>query len=66
VPLEEPQILTPKDSHIECPDCGAEIPIPENVVVGEILTCKDCGLEIETKKDGEFEIFFFEGEDHGE
>lgn len=32
---------------IECKDCGAEISAPDDAVVGEILTCPDCGADFE-------------------
>jgi len=40
---------------VECQDCGAEISVPEDAVVGEILTCPDCGgdFEIASKASGE-------------
>ncbi len=31
----------------KCPDCEASIPIPEDAVQGEIVTCPDCGLDLE-------------------
>ena len=31
----------------ECPECGAEIQLGPKTVVGEILTCDECGLELE-------------------
>lgn len=30
-----------------CPDCGAEIKIPEDAVIGEIVSCPDCALDFE-------------------
>ena len=30
-----------------CPDCLAEIEVPDDVMAGEILSCPDCGLELE-------------------
>ncbi|MEM3374252.1 MAG: lysine biosynthesis protein LysW [Candidatus Woesearchaeota archaeon] len=33
----------------ECPECGAEIKA-ENVEIGEILNCQDCGSELEVRK----------------
>ncbi|HSA74181.1 MAG TPA: alpha-aminoadipate/glutamate carrier protein LysW/ArgW [Nitrososphaeraceae archaeon] len=31
----------------ECKDCGAELTIPEDAMVGEIITCPDCGTDFE-------------------
>jgi len=30
-----------------CPDCGAEIKKNEEMVVGDILECGECGTEVE-------------------
>ncbi|MGZ5470533.1 MAG: alpha-aminoadipate/glutamate carrier protein LysW/ArgW [Nitrososphaeraceae archaeon] len=32
---------------MECKDCGGELNILEDVVVGEIVSCPDCGAEFE-------------------
>jgi alpha-aminoadipate/glutamate carrier protein LysW len=32
---------------VECQECGAEISVLEDAVVGEIITCPDCGGEYE-------------------
>jgi len=32
---------------IECVECGAQLSLPPNVLVGEILPCSDCGVELE-------------------
>lgn len=31
----------------ECQDCSAEINVPDDALVGEILTCPDCGADFE-------------------
>jgi len=31
----------------ECQECGAEIKIPADSLVGEIVTCPDCGSDFE-------------------
>ena len=55
---------------VKCPDCDAQFKVPENVVVGEILSCPECGLELEVKKIGgnqlELQALVIEGEDWGE
>lgn len=30
-----------------CVTCGATVALPENVEIGEILDCGDCGTELE-------------------
>ena len=55
---------------IECKDCGRELNVPEDVVVGEIVSCPDCGGEFEviSNSDGKIELKPAEsvGEDWGE
>lgn len=31
----------------ECPVCGADVRLEDDVVQGELLTCPDCGSELE-------------------
>jgi alpha-aminoadipate carrier protein LysW len=54
----------------KCPDCDAELEIPEDVIQGEILSCPSCGLELEvTQIKGEsveLKELGIEGEDWGE
>lgn len=53
-----------------CPDCDAELEIPEDVMKGEIFSCPSCGLELEVKqingKTVELLELGIEGEDWGE
>ena len=55
---------------IECKECGAEIPVADDSIVGEIITCPDCGsdFEITAKNEGVIEIKRAEsvGEDWGQ
>ncbi|MDP3888699.1 MAG: lysine biosynthesis protein LysW [bacterium] len=32
---------------VKCPDCQAEVKIPNEAPVGEILECLNCGAEME-------------------
>ena len=32
---------------VECPECAAEIELPEDVMKNEILDCPTCGIELE-------------------
>jgi alpha-aminoadipate carrier protein LysW len=38
---------------VSCIECDAEIPIPEDSMQGEIVTCPDCGESFEIVKSGE-------------
>jgi len=31
----------------ECPICGAELTLSDDTVVGELITCNECGSELE-------------------
>jgi alpha-aminoadipate carrier protein LysW len=33
-----------------CPECDADINIPDDAVEGEIVTCPDCGASFELSK----------------
>jgi len=35
---------------MECPECGGTVEVQEKVEKGEILQCKDCGVELEVKE----------------
>ncbi len=55
---------------VVCPDCAAEFDIPDDVMVGEIVSCPDCGLDLEVEKvEGstvEIQKIAIEKEDWGE
>jgi len=56
-------------SNEKCPDCEAIVAVPENAVQGEILSCPDCGLDLEVIKVGEnqaIKALVVEKEDWGE
>ncbi len=53
----------------KCPDCDASIQIPEDAVQGEIVTCADCGLDLEvnlTPQGHSIKPLLHEKEDWGE
>jgi alpha-aminoadipate carrier protein LysW len=31
----------------ECPECAADVNLPEDVIEGEIVQCAECGIELE-------------------
>ena len=55
---------------MNCPECDANLSVPDDASVGEIVSCPDCGTDYEiTKKEGsDIEIKQSEnvGEDWGE
>lgn len=40
-------------SEEKCPDCEAAILVPDDAVEGEIVTCPDCGLDLEVHTTGQ-------------
>jgi len=54
----------------KCPECDADLEIPEDVINGEIVSCPDCGTDFEVviKNDSQVELkpAEIEGEDWGE
>lgn len=34
---------------VTCPECAAELDLPSDVVVAEIVVCPDCGVELEVR-----------------
>jgi len=54
----------------KCPECDADLEIPEDAINGEIVSCPDCGTDFEVviKDKGQVELkpAEIEGEDWGE
>ena len=52
----------------ECPECAADVTLPEDVMEGEIVQCADCGVELEvtTLEPPTLELAPKEEEDWGE
>ena len=50
----------------ECPVCGAEIVLDEDSEEGEIITCEDCGSELEVEGEDSLREAPQEEEDWGE
>ena len=34
---------------VNCIECGGEVPLDDNPIVGEIVECPDCGVELEVR-----------------
>ena len=49
----------------KCPDCDAEITLPEDYVEGDIYQCPCCSLEMEYKHGNLIELTM-DGDDWGE
>jgi alpha-aminoadipate carrier protein LysW len=51
-----------------CQECAAELPVPSDVMPGEVIICPECGESWEVKKASPFEIVKAEaqGEDWGQ
>jgi alpha-aminoadipate carrier protein LysW len=65
-PLKQKEIKKLKG---KCPECDATIDVPDDAVDGEILTCDECGSDIEVLKSGEkiqLKKAELKGEDWGE
>jgi len=66
----EPVNSNTQNVKARCPDCDAELDVPEDTEKGEILSCPGCGLELEVKqvKGGcvDLQELTIEGEDWGE
>ena len=41
---------------VECPECGADVDVPEGTEKGEIFECADCGAELEVVSTNPFEL----------
>ncbi len=54
----------------DCMDCGADLDVPNDSLLGEIIGCPDCGLDYVIEKDesGSKQLteLLIEGEDWGE
>jgi alpha-aminoadipate carrier protein LysW len=55
---------------LKCPECDAELDIPEDMISGEIVSCPDCGMDYEVKLTANGNVSLepaeIEGEDWGE
>ena len=55
---------------VKCPECDADLEIPDDVISGEIVSCPDCGMDFEVRlsDSGKVELLpaEIEGEDWGE
>ncbi len=50
---------------VKCPECDADINVPDDAVKGEIITCPDCGANYEIAEIND-EVKIVEAESVGE
>jgi len=54
----------------KCPECEADLEIPDDVIPGEVISCPDCGMDYEVHLKEDEEVIIkpaeIEGEDWGE
>jgi alpha-aminoadipate carrier protein LysW len=50
----------------ECQDCGGEINIPDDAMVGEVITCPDCGADFEIESNSKGKVVLKPAETLGE
>lgn len=54
----------------KCPECDADLRLPDDAISGEIVSCPDCGMDFEVgfTNNGDLELkpAEIEGEDWGE
>ncbi len=58
-------------SPMNCPECDCQIPIPNDAIQGELVSCKDCGTSYELVREPGSNLFSMraaelEQEDWGE
>lgn len=46
-----------------CVACGAELELPDGIVLGEVLWCADCGVELEVIRLDPLQLELFEEEE---
>lgn len=47
IPCCEPATEEEQVVYGSCPECDAEIEVPEEIDKGQLVTCPDCGVELE-------------------
>lgn len=51
---------------MDCPECDADISVPSDAIVGEIISCPDCGTDYEIFEKSGSDIKIKEAETVGE
>ena len=46
-----------------CPECSSTVPIPDDVLEGELLVCEHCGVELELVSREPLQVEVFEEEE---
>lgn len=45
---------------VQCPECGEDMQLPEDVEEGEIVECSNCGVELDVTSLDPLEVMLFE------
>lgn len=48
---------------IACPECNTPVPVPDDVLEGELLVCGHCGVELELASRSPLVVEVFEEEE---
>ncbi|MGQ9468470.1 MAG: alpha-aminoadipate/glutamate carrier protein LysW/ArgW [Nitrososphaerales archaeon] len=51
---------------VKCLECDGDIELPNDVTIGEIVTCPDCGLDFEVSEINPDNVFLKRAEPIGE
>lgn len=48
---------------VDCPECDADVEVPEDAKLGTAIDCDDCGAELEVESLEPLELILAENED---
>ncbi|NUN13994.1 MAG: lysine biosynthesis protein LysW [Myxococcales bacterium] len=48
---------------VECPECGVDVVFPDGTILGEVLTCDNCGAMLDVVSLDPPEVMLFEEEE---
>ena len=55
---QKDKTMTQTNTFIECLECAADVPLPADVMENEIISCPDCGTELEVMSINPLEVDF--------
>ena len=65
-PISPPVLLRPTlefPLKTSCPECGSQVPIPDDALEGELIVCGHCGVELELVSRSPLTVEVFEEEE---